>query len=93
MSVSEFEWDRAKAESNLRKHGVAFDDAITVFDDAHAITVRDPDASGEERLVSVGMDATGRILVIVFVPRDDRTRLISARRASPNEQLTYLAGR
>jgi len=56
----QFEWDPAKAAANLRKHGVSFSDAATLFFDDAAITVRDPDAAGEERFVALGRDHRGR---------------------------------
>jgi len=88
--MAEFEWDSGKAAANLRKHGVAFQDAVTVFDDEQAMTIRDPDAAGEARFVSMGSDAAGRVLVIVFSLPGDRVRIISARRASRGERLAYL---
>ncbi len=73
-----FEWDQDKAEKNLLKHNVDFADAVTVFLDNAALTLEDalPD---EERFVTVGMDALGRILVVVYTWRGERIRLISAR--------------
>lgn len=88
--IAEFEWDPAKALANVRKHGVDFIDAVTVFDDDRAVTVRDPDVAGEDRWISVGVDAKGRILVISFAPRGEHVRLISARRASRNERNMYM---
>ncbi len=93
MAAREFEWDPAKADANLRKHRVSFSDAATVFDDARAITTQDPDATGEQRFVSMGMDATGRVLVLVFSLRGETVRIISARRATSNERFTYMIGR
>jgi len=85
----EFEWDPAKAKANLRKHRIAFADAVTLFDDSRALTGRDPDAAGEERFISVGKDTLGRVLVLVFTIRADLVRVISARRASRSEQCRY----
>jgi hypothetical protein len=84
----EFEWDSTKAASNLCKHGVDFADAATVLHDDHAITVRD-ESLGEERFVTMGMDALGRVLVVAYTWRGARARLISARRATPREQREY----
>ena len=84
----EFEWDAAKAASNLRKHGVDFADAVTVFDDDLAITIPDPD-SEEERFITTGVDAVGRLLVVVYAWREERVRIISARRATRRERRTY----
>lgn len=69
-----FEWDRRKAEINLKKHTVDFADAVAVFSDDSAITLQD-DSNGEERFVSVGLDAVGRV--------------ISARRATRRERRQY----
>ena len=87
----EAEWDPAKARVNLRKHGVRFADAVTALEDARAISVRD-DEENEERWISIGMDALGRILVVVYTWRDKRTRLISARPATRREARQYEKG-
>ena len=84
----EFEWDAKKAASNLRKHGVDFADATTVLYDALALTIPDLESS-EERFVTVGMDALGRVLAVVFTWRGDRVRLIAARRATSRERRQY----
>ena len=84
----QFEWDARKAVSNLGKHGVDFADAATVLHDDRAVTVRD-EMSGEERFVTVGTDALGRVLTVVYTWRDERARLISARRATRREQREY----
>ena len=91
--MSDFEWDPAKALGNLRKHRVDFADAATSFDDPGAVTMRDPDASGEERFVCVASAVTGRVLVTVFTWRGGVIRIISSRRASRRERSSYLAGR
>lgn len=83
-----FEWDPNKATINFNKHGVDFADAATIFDDSNAITINDHDHD-EERLVTIGMDAYGRILVVVYTWRDDVIRIISARKATKNEQKQY----
>lgn len=85
----EYEWDTAKARSNLRKHGVAFADAVLAIEDPRALTMADPDASGEQRLVSLGLDSIGRVLVTVFAPRGARIRIISSRKASRSERQVY----
>lgn len=84
----EFEWDRGKAISNLKKHGVDFADAVTVFDDDLAVTMPDehPD---EQRFITLGMDALGRVLVVVYTWRGDCIRIISARKATPRERRQY----
>lgn len=61
----EFEFDPAKAQANLRKHGVSFSHAEQALRDPMAFTIEDPDAIGEQRFVSLGMDALGRVLVVV----------------------------
>ena len=73
----------------MRKHGVEFADAATAFDDDHAITVRDKDSEGEERLVTIATDALGQLLVIVYTWREETIRLISARKATRRERKQY----
>ena len=85
-----FEWDAKKAESNARKHGVTFDEASTVFGDPLALLMPDPDHSfGEERYLLLGMSHRRRLVVVAFAERPPRTRLISARRATRQEQRRY----
>ena len=83
------EFDPAKAKSNLHKHKVSFSHAEQALRDPMALTIEDPDAQGEQRFVTLGMDALGRVLVVVHTPRGDRTRLISARKASRRELEAY----
>jgi uncharacterized DUF497 family protein len=86
----EFEWDSGKAESNVRKHGVTFDEASTVFGDPLASLMPDPDHSVEEqRYLLLGMSNRRRLLVVAFAEQPPRTRLISARRASRPERRCY----
>ena len=85
------EFDPAKAAANLKKHRVSFAHAEQALRDLSAMTIEDPDALGEPRFVTLGMDALGRVLVIVHTQRGERTRLISARKASPNEAEQYHA--
>ena len=74
-----FEWDDAKAELNLRTHKVAFEEACTVFDDVFIFTEEDGRESyGELRLNSIGMSCKGRLLSVIWTPRESRSRLISA---------------
>ena len=82
------EWDPRKAAANLKKHGVDFADAATVLHDDQAITIRDDEAD-EERYVTIGMDALGNVLVVVYAWRGERPRLISARKATPQERGQY----
>jgi len=84
----EFEWDSKKAISNLKKHGVDFADAITVLEDERTITIPD-DCPDEERFITVGMDSFGRILVVVYTWRENRIRVISARKATAKEIRQY----
>ena len=82
-----FEWDAQKAMANLRKHGVSFDEAMTVFADDQSITIPDPDHSeGEERFLVVGSSSRGRILVVSHAERGENIRIISARRADARER-------
>ena len=90
MIAGDADWDPRKAAANLKKHGVDFADAATVLHDEGAITVRDDEAD-EERYVTIGMDALGNVLVVVYAWRDDRPRLISARQAKPHEREQYEA--
>jgi len=89
----EIEWDSAKATVNLRKHGVDFADAGTVLHDGQAITITDESSGDEDRFVTLGMDALGRILVVVYTWRGDRPRLVSARKATPRERRQYKEAR
>jgi uncharacterized DUF497 family protein len=86
----EFEWDPAKAESNLKVHGVSFDDATTVFRDRLSITIADPDHSAfENRFVDIGMSHRMELLVVSYSERKDKIRIISARRATRAERKNY----
>jgi len=87
----DIEFDPAKARSNLAKHKVSFAHAEQVLRDPMAVTIEDPDSEGEQRFVTLGMDALGRVLVVVHSPRESRTRLISARKASKGEVEQYHA--
>ena len=85
-----FEWDPEKAEANLKKHGVSFEEAETVFYDSLSLTVPDPVHSDEEnRFVITGFSDKQRQLVIVHTDRDDKIRIISARLATPSERKRY----
>ncbi len=85
-----FDWDAGKADVNLRKHGVSFDEASTAFFDGLSVTGRDPDHSiGEHRLVTFGLSYPGKLLVIAHVERDDVIRIISARKATRAERRVY----
>ena len=89
----QFEWDGNKAAANLRKHGVSFEEASSVFGDPLAITFQDPaHSAGEHRFLAVGVSLRGVPLVVSFVDRGKRTRLISARPATRAERKIYEEG-
>ncbi|MFM5892322.1 MAG: BrnT family toxin [Dolichospermum sp.] len=89
----QFEWNPDKANSNLKKHGVSFSEASTVFNDPLSITFPDPDHSyGEERYVIIGVSSASRILIVPHTDRADRVRIISAREATRNERRFYEDG-
>jgi len=87
--VVDFEWDEEKAKENLEKHGIDFADAATAFGDTMALTMPDPASQEEERFVTLGTDALERLLVVAYTWRDDRIRLISARKATRRERRQY----
>lgn len=85
----EYEWDHNKAHSNLRKHGIQFADAVSVFNDNFAIIISG-DHPDEERFIIIGLDFFRRILVIAYTYRDQNTiRIISARKANKIERQQY----
>jgi hypothetical protein len=84
-----YEWDPAKARANFAKHGVRFADAVTVLEDDLALTIREPFSEDEERWITLGRDARGRLLVVVCTWRGESVRLISARLATPREANQY----
>ncbi len=85
-----YEWDPKKAKANLRTHGVSFDEAAGVFLDPLAVTFPDPDHSGEEfREITIGRSASQRVVFLSHTRRGDRTRLISARKATRRERKQY----
>ncbi len=86
----DIEWDPVKAKSNLKKHGVDFTDAVTALEDPLARTINDPDSEDEERFITLGQDALGRLLVVVYTWRArSRLRVISARKANRGERGEY----
>lgn len=91
--MMEFEWDAPKAAANLRKHGVSFDEAATVFLDQLAVSGQDPDHSvGESRYITFGVSRLGRLLVVSHTYRSGGIRIISARRATRPERKLYEEG-
>lgn len=85
-------WDPNKAEINFKKHGIRFSDAEMVLYDASAMTIEEQIIADEPRFVTVGMDAVGRILTVVYSYRLDTIRLISARKATRRERTKYEEG-
>lgn len=88
-----FEWDDSKAQQNVKKHGVSFEEASTVFSDPLSLTIRDPEHSREEdRYIMLGESRRQRLLVVAFTERETRIRIISARVANPRERKDYEEG-
>jgi uncharacterized DUF497 family protein len=88
-----FEWDANKALSNLKKHGVSFQEAVTVFGDPLSITIPDPRHSRmENRFVTIGISSESRTLVVVHSDRDKNIRIISVRQATRIERKRYEEG-
>ena len=86
----QFEWNTEKAEANLKKHQVSFDEAETVFDDPLFVIFADPDHSFEEnRFIIMGESNQNRLLVVSYTERPPKTRLISAREATRPERKKY----
>lgn len=89
----DFEWNRAKAATNVRKHGVTFEEAATAFDDPFAVTFADPDHSAsEERWLTFGISNRQRLLVVSHTERHDCLRIISAREATRHEHKIHEKG-
>jgi uncharacterized protein len=86
----DFEWDDAKAASNLARHGVSFEEAQSIFADPR-VAVLD-DGSGSRVLLGIGLSRSGRLLAVVHVERDDRDRLVSARVTTSEEEHLYATG-
>jgi hypothetical protein len=85
-----FAWDSGKAQANVRRHGVDFNEASSAFADPLSLTIPDPEHSvGEERFLLLGLSSRGRLLVVSHVERGAVIRLVSARLASRNERWAY----
>ncbi|MBI4727722.1 BrnT family toxin [candidate division TA06 bacterium] len=85
-----FEWDEEKAKTNIKKHGVSFDKATTVFLDPFSMTIPDPNHSvDEQRYIYIGSSDKGRVLVVVYAERRLNIRIISCREATPTERKLY----
>jgi len=90
MQNSEFEWDDGKATSNIRKHGISFEEGVTIFNDPGIATISDPDYSeDEERFISIGKSVIRRLLTVIHTYRKERIRLISVRKATKTEKKNY----
>jgi uncharacterized DUF497 family protein len=88
-----FEWDDNKAESNLLKHGIIFEEAVTVFADPYLLLTEDSKHSGqEEREWAMGEAENGLTIVVVFTVRGEQIRIISARKATKIERKKYEEG-
>ena len=86
----QFDWDKNKAESNFKKHGISFDDAVTVFADPYLLFTEDYQHSiGEEREWAIGEAENGLIIVVIFTVRQEVFRIISARKATKKERKQY----
>ncbi len=89
----EFEWNPDKAARNLEKHGVSFQEAVTVFNDPLSVTFPDPNHSiGESRYIIIGISRFGQLLIVAHTDRLERVRIISARKATRQEQRFYGQG-
>lgn len=88
-----FEWNPDKAARNLEKHGVSFQEAVTVFNDPLSVTFPDPNHSiGESRYIIIGRSRFGQILIVAHTDRLEKVRIISARKATRQEQRFYEEG-
>jgi len=88
-----FEWDSRKARRNLRKHGIDFDEATTVFADTLSITIADPNHSeDDERWITIGLSNRHRLLVVIHIEEEGTIRIISARAADRIERRKYEEG-
>jgi uncharacterized protein len=88
-----FEWDIKKAESNLKKHGVSFQEATSVFGDFLSITYPDPDHSiREQRFITIGRSRALRVIIVSHTERGDNIRIISARKTTRKERKYYEEG-
>jgi len=85
-----FEWNENKAQLNLQKHGVSFDEAVSVFTDPLSITISDVEHSNNEpRYIDIGTSNENRLLVVIYTEQDQNIRLISCRPATSNERKSY----
>lgn len=88
-----FEWDEDKAAENYHKHGVSFEEGVTVFYDPLSISIEDPDHSiNEQRHIDTGSSENGRVLVVSYTERGRNIRIISCREATRRERRQYEEG-
>ena len=88
--MPKFDWDEEKAQHNLNKHGISFEEATSVFDDPLFLTFADPKHSrNKRRFIIMGESATGRLLVVSYTDRSETIRLISARPITNKERKAY----
>ena len=87
ITFGNFEWDADKAAANLARHGVTFEEAVTVFLDLDYLLIRDSNA--DDRFVAIGLSRRARVLFVVHCERGEKVRVISARRATRRERETY----
>lgn len=86
----QFAWDKRKAASNQKKHGVTFAEAATVFGDPLSMTFPDPDHSADEdRFITIGLSETGQVILVAYTDRSGAIRIISARKATRLERKFY----
>nr|WP_217358244.1 BrnT family toxin [Anabaena sp. UHCC 0187] len=85
-----FEWHEEKAQENLKKHGISFEEAKTVFNDPLSITIADSQHSDdEERYIDIGLSSRGQLLIVVYTERQSNIRIISSRKATNAERKIY----
>ena len=85
-----FEWDEEKAQQNVRRHRVTFEEAVSIFSDPYLVTFPDDEHSDvEDRFISIGRSDRGRVLLAIHTDRGDAIRLISCRKATAAERATY----
>lgn len=88
-----FEWDENKAQNNIKKHGISFEEASTVFGDSLSLTISDPlHSMNEERFIIIGMSHQNRLLIVVHTERSDTIRIINARLTTRRERRYYEQG-
>lgn len=85
-----FEWNEDKARTNLKKHGVSFQEALEIFDDELSVTFSDPmHSDDEDRFIIIGLSFGGRLLMVSHAHREEKIRIISAREPTKKERRDY----